>query len=281
MKQLFSLSIITSLILPSFVFAEISKANTLSENQQTTPTQKLLTKRLNDKKELRASGTSSPNGIGFCSQIDKIIISIDSKEVSLKNKKDVQENKVMEKKAELRSLVDAKRLENETKRKEGLAELAKRATTTQQQTAIATFTEALTKALGEKNTSIDELLSSHRKEIDLMISLRKELADAAFLTLTKDIEQAKSQAKDDCARGVDGKTVRMTLKDSIKKARDDFSRTVQSSPKLREVSSESIKKKKEDVKKIEGNFKQKTETIKNTLKAALKKSTQQTATTTQ
>ena len=275
MKQLFLLSIITSLILPLLTFAETQPLTTSSGKLQKNISQekKIDASKtgLKNNKELRAQGTSTQKVSGFCSQIDKIIISIDSKETSLESKKAEKQSNVAEKRDEVRSAVDVRRSENDIKRKENIAELIKRASTTEQQAAITLFTNALSKALNEKNAAINELLATHRKEIAQTISSRKEVTASAMLTLKMEIEAAQVRAKSDCADGVDGQTVQTTLKASIKKARDAFTKTVQSSPNLHEVSAENIKRRKGEAKKIEATFKQTTESVKNTLKIALKK----------
>lgn len=296
MKKIFSTLILSSLLLPVSGYATTSPSN---ENEFGQPTRK---EKMEVRSELRLSTSTRPQNketirstqlvnasttrirvasstreVGFCSQIDKILVQVDTK-TTLPGEKRVENiTNREEKRVVTRSEVDATREENDSKRKIQLEELTRRATTEEQKAAVTAFITAVEKALATKKASTDTLLETHRAEIDKNVATRKSAIEKATATLKTDIETAKAKAKSDCANGVNGDTVRTTLKDSIQKAQAAFRTTLQPLQNTADTTKQEAKKK--ELKVIEDTFKKSVEQAKNNLKSAFKKGNS-TATTT-
>lgn len=270
MKKTFSTLIISSLLLP----AAVSALEPLpGKDREAFRNQKIERIETREARPLNASTTrpriaSSTKEMGFCTQIDKIIVQIGSNSPAQGGKRLENVEKRSEKREEVRTQVDIKREENDNKRKAQLAELTKRASTEEQKAAVATFTTAIEKALADKKIATDALLTAHRKEVDQTVAARKATLEKASVTLTSDIESAKKKAVSDCASGVSGETVRIALKDAIQKAQQNFRTSVQTVQK--ETPGDKIADKKKELQVIDETFKKSVEQAKNNLKSILK-----------
>jgi hypothetical protein len=270
MKKIFSTLILGSLLLPTLVSAvepSQGKDRGMLQNQ----TERRMEKK--EARELNASTTrprmsSSTKEMGFCAQIDKIIVQIGNNGSTSGEKRVENIEKRTEKREVVRTEVDTKREENDSKRKAQLAELTKRATTDEQKAAIATFTETIEKALADKKTATDAILAAHRKEVDQLVLTRKTTLEKALTTLKSDIDTAKKKAVADCANNVSGESVRTTLKDSILNAQKTFRTTTQSIQK--DTQSEKMTDRKKELQAIDEQFKKSVEQAKNNLKSTFK-----------
>lgn len=304
MKKILSTLILGSMFVPSLVFAlappgglppytpemeeraeqgysqepqkRIDAKGAIRLNASTTAQGVIKDRKIEAKAEFKVNASttrprlaSSTKEIGFCSQIDKIIVQIGNGGQTSGEKRVENIEKREEKRAEVRTEVDVRREENDTARKAQLEELTRRATTEEQKVAVLAFTEAVNKALATKKTAVDTLLAEHRKEVDQTASARKSAVEKALSTLTASIEAAKVKAKADCATGIAGDQVRTSLKESILKAQQTFRATMQSLQK-ETLSSSKNDKKKEELREIEATFKKSVEQAKNNLKAAFK-----------
>ena len=226
----------------------------------------------NDGTRMKATGTR-PLALqakqNFCTEIDKVLTSIDTKAIKIEDKREVALNTRDAKRTSVRTEVDVRRDENESKRKAQLDELTRRATTEAQKQAIATFAAAMTSALLTKDVAIDAILLAHRTEVDTITTARKADISKAITALKTEIDAAKTKAKADCANQVAGDTVRSTLRTSIEKAQETFRTTVKSIEKVKDVSKESRDAKKEAVRMAEEAFKVTIKKAKDDLKLAL------------
>lgn len=287
MKKLLSTMLLSSLFIPTLIFAEtdgeVSQETekprpVLYMRSTSSPVQKIQDRREErpePKNALRQNATttrlknaSSTRELGFCAQIDKLLVNIGNGAQTSGEKRVENIEKREDKREVKRTEIDTRRDENETKRKSQLEELTKRAKTDEQRTAITAFTTAIDKALEIKKAAIDAVLLAHRNEVDALIATRKTAADKALTTLTSDINNAKTKAKTDCTNSVAGETVRTNLKDSIQKAQLTYRITMRSLPK--EIPEAKIDTKKEELKTIEETFKKSVEQARNDLKAAFK-----------
>jgi hypothetical protein len=270
MKKIITIAILSSILAPGAVFALIPQI----ENAPTQNTRGV--ERKTEKRELRsinASTTrmrmaSSTNEVGFCSQIDKAIVYLDTKVTNPGQRRSENKEKLETKKTEVRSLIDTRREENDTKRKVQLGELEKRATTPEQKQALATFTTVIEKALADKKKATDAVIEANRKEVDQAAVERKKVFDAALTKLTSDIESAKKKAVEDCKSGVQGEEVRTTLKNNIQTAKTTFNQTVTSSQKERRTSQ--LEKRQQTLKEIEIAYKKTVQEAKENLKKSFK-----------
>jgi len=223
-----------------------------------------------DDMKMRASSTNQ--GLGFCSQIDKVLVSVDARGSTSGVKRTEALDNRSEKREDKRSDIDIRRAENEVKRNNQFEELAKRVTTDAQKAALEAFRTSMTAALAERKKTVDAILLAHTTEVDTVMAARKAGADKALVTLKADIETAKTQAKSDCANNVAGDTVRTNLKNAIQQAQEKFRDTLKSLEKVKDVSQASREARKQELQKAEDTFKKSVELAKNNLKTALKAS---------
>ena len=280
MKKIFSTLALVSLCIPSLAFGAIPiiRPELLREDGRTPMRASTTREQL---REPRIA--SSTKQLGFCTQIEKALITINNKGMMGAEKRTEAMNNQADKREDRRTDVDMHRTENQAKRKSQIEELTKRATTEEQKLAVAKFSTALTEALSVKNKAIDALLATHRAEVDKAVASRKAEVDKALATLTSSIEAAKTQAKNDCANNVDGNVIRTNLKNSIQKAQESFKSSVTSIEKVKDVSEASRNLKKAELKKIEETFRKSVESARNDLKTAFRtpKTTVATSSTTQ
>jgi hypothetical protein len=245
MKKIASTILISILLLPASLFSATSTPRTASSTKPLT---------------------------GFCSQIDNALVAIDGKVIGI-TKKEVKKDEItikkIEKRDEIHTQISAIRERNDSKLKEQLTELTKRATTDKEREAFSAFITSVTQAFAVKDKAIDTLLTTYQTEIDSASITRKTATDKALATLLHDIEAAKVKAKNDCANGVSGETVRTTLKESIKKADDAYRKTISSLPKVKDLPLQSSNTRKEELKKIEATFKKSVKQARKDLKAIL------------
>jgi hypothetical protein len=296
MKKIFSTLAISSLLIPTFAFAVEGEVRVqVNENIRPRPVLYLndatSTKRPTEEKkemrqELRVNASSSARlraasttkELGFCAQMDKIVVNIGNGAVTSGEKRVENGEKKDEKREEKRSSIDERREDNTTKRKDQLEELTKRATTDAQKAAVVAFTVSIDKAIAVRKSAIDKVLLTHRTDVDTMIAQRRTLAEKALATLKSDIEKAKAKATTDCSNNVSGDTVRTNLRDSIQKAQLTYRINMRSLQN--EVPTSKIEARKAELKKIESEFKTSVEQAKKDLKASFKVQASVAATTT-
>ncbi len=295
MKKIFSTLLITSLLVPTFASAVEGEARAqvdvnvkprpIMYLNDATSTRRPVEEKKEVRQELRVGATSTrlrtastTKELGFCAQMDKLLVNIGNGTVTSGENKIENGEKRDDKREEKRSTVDERRDDNAAKRKEQLEELTKRATTDAQKTAIIAFTATIDNAISVRKIAIDKVLLAHRTDVDAQIAQRKVLAEKALSTLKSDIEKAKTKATTDCANSVSGDTVRINLKDSIQKAQLTYRITMRSLQN--EVPTSKIEARKAELKKIEVDFKKSVEQAKKDLKASFKVQASVTATTT-
>lgn len=272
MQKITSSLLFIALISPSLAFGQITErplGRAQAEILRNEPRNQMIRGSTTQTLPRELLHTSSTKQLGFCSQIEKAFITIDSKGTAGTEKRDEATKQQVNKKVETEKQIDILRTENEAKRKAQIAELMKRASTTEQKLVIEKFTTALEEALNKKNDAIDELLIAHRNEIDTSMGSRKVEVDKALTVLTASIEAAKAQAKADCANNVDGNTVRNNLKTAIEKAQRNFKDTLSSLEKSKNAIEISRQTKKAEIKKIDDTFKKSIDTARVDLKQTL------------
>lgn len=248
MKKIFVALLLTSLSLPSLVLGfSPSVRNASSAETHTNENNSLPGKRY--------TATSTKPLTDFCSQIDQILVAINGKVLTHENKDTDIMAKKIEKHDDTRTQIDTLHKQNEVKRKAQLEKLYNRATTTLEKKALANFTVELNQALEKKNRAIDTLLASHYAEIHQVISTRKETVDTAMATLKAEIETAKAKAKSDCINKIQGTTVRIELKNAIKKAQESFRKKVLSLTTHKELIGTKKDTQEKELQEIEATFK--------------------------
>ncbi len=260
----------TSLTFPTYTFAQIITNNTKEHRQNTAKQITINNLSRKGPSSNNNPATSSSQKLGFCSQIEKALVVIDNKTDTTNKKRAANNNK--EKNGSTHDMfakVEMQRTENETKRKEHLAELVRRASTTEQKRAVEKFATILTDAVTTRDKAIDSLLSVHRNEMNMLEFSRMREKDKAFAVLAAAIEDAKEQAKKDCVNNIDGDTVRNNLKSSIEKSQRIFKAQIASIEKINTINPNDTQLKKDSITKIENEFKANMENARMSLKSAL------------
>lgn len=216
---------------------------------------------------------SSTQGIkGFCTQIDRVLISIGINEQTFLSTKGEKRNEKDGNQAdiqEIRKKIEEHRTLVTKKRELYFEELTKRATSSVQKEALISFKESTQSALNEKYATIDVLFVAHQEDISKAKELRKSIRAESFATLQENIQKAQEKAKLDCKNGTEGEIVKASLKDAIKKSRDIFTQTVQKKKESRDILEVSLQEKKRKIQEAELEFRKKVEASKNTLKESL------------
>ncbi len=285
MKKLLLTLILSSLTAPSLLFAlpstyMASEEYSQQERKVTNQANKIKKEATQETSHMSLPSThprvaSSTKEIGFCSQIDKILIRIGTQELTSKEKKDTSIRN-HEEKEKTPTVLDIRRIENETKRKIQFEELSRRATTTEQKQALATFKVTLEKAVLDRKKSIDSLILLHRNEIDERRAIRDDITKKNVDILTTTINAAKKQALKDCTHGKPGSEVRANLKEAILQAQKTFKDTTQLQKKDLPILQITTKKKEMEI--IETTFKKTIEEAKSNLQASFKVSVTSTST---
>jgi len=206
---------VVSLIIPMFVSAKNStslatvtpninaknkKANTVNA---TTTADKIICDRL----------------ISFSANVEPKITGLKTK---LKEKRDEITNKIETGREERDDKLSTKREQWDANRQEQFAKLLEHAATDSQKQAVAKFKNAVEAAILARRQAIDTAIKTFRDGVKKAISERKTATDNAVKTFNDTVATAKTKAQDDCANGVDPKTVRLNYQQALKAARDKF-----------------------------------------------------------
>lgn len=277
MKKIFSALTLSILLSPSFVFGVSPLGVPSSKESPRQPSGAMMHREdstqgginpMHLASSTRASSTRPLND--FCSHIDMIIVAIDGKITTSQNTVNDRVTKKEIRHDEIQSRIDTLREQHNNSRKVQIDELNKRITSNEELEAVKSFVASMDKALTIKNTAVDALLASYKKEAGQATTTKKAAIDQALKTLALEINTAKTKAKNDCAHGVEGNLVRTNLKNTLQKAQENFKNTVVSTQKMKDTTEILRKEKKDELKKIEKDFKSSLEQARLDLKHILK-----------
>jgi methionine-rich copper-binding protein CopC len=264
MKKIFSTLLLCSLVTPSLVVAHTSPTShndKIDKADQKIEQQKVATKKL-----------------GFCEQVDKALVYIDTKSATTEEKKVEKITKKDEKVEEVHAQKNNSFDDNDARRKAQFDELIKRATTTEQKVAVAKFIETLNIALLTKKTATEAIIAAHKKEVDQTRITQRNSIDKALTTLKTATEAAKTKAKTDCKNNVSDDIVIKNLKSSIQEAQSVFQNTT----KLltQNIRTEKYGTRKKELQDTEETFKKSVSQSKKDLQASFNQQTHHTSSTT-
>lgn len=219
---------------------------------------------------------SNPSDSGrrasICSRIDQVMAPIEQRITDRKEK--IQDrwqqidNTLFQRRDERDTKLTEFRSTRDEARQAAYAKLEAKATTNEEKAAVQTFKTTTEAAVATRKAAIDDAISSLRKALDNAKTNHRDAVDTAITQFTNAKSTAISQAKTACSSNVDGQTVRETLRNDLKVARDQFRTDRQAIVKLR-GSFETIRdEKKASVQTAVSNFQATMETAKATLKAA-------------
>ncbi|MFA6475827.1 MAG: hypothetical protein WCV68_00265 [Candidatus Paceibacterota bacterium] len=186
-------------------------------------------------------------------------------------RKDEQSQKISENRLnadERRLGVRAKVDENRDNR---FSKLEARASTTEQKAAIATFRATLASTTEARRVAVDAAVKAYRASVDQTLGTRKTAVQAAQTTLRASIDSILVKAKADCSANVSNQTIRKTVNDGIKAARQKFAETVKTLDKKADVLKTATEARKTAVDKAEKDFKTAYDKALADLKAAFQK----------
>ena len=221
----------------------------------------------------QANSNNVKAGAGFCNNLDKFLNNANDKASARQLAKD-------EKFAQRQSAIDAKRAENDKKladlraqallrQNEKIDNISQKATTPEQQAALAEFKAGVSNAVSIRQAAMDAARNTYRSGVDKIIADRKTAINNAMSALNSSVEAAVAKAKSDCASGVDAVTVRTALQSAIKSARENFRTTVQSIGSIGDQIKTLVQARQDSYAKIKEEFKNTLESLKATLKAKI------------
>jgi hypothetical protein len=186
-------------------------------------------------------------------------------------RKDEQSKKI----SENRLNVDEKRLGVRAKvdenRDNRFSKLEGRASTTEQKAAVTAFRTTLKTITENRRLAVDNAVKAYRSSVDQTLSTKKTAVQAAQTTLRTSIDSILAKAKTDCSANVSNQTIRKTVNDGIKMARQKFAETVKTLDKRAEVLKTATEARKAAVDKAEKDFKTAYDKALADLKAAFSK----------
>jgi hypothetical protein len=97
--------------------------------------------------------------------------------------------------------------------------LEENAQTDAQKAAVAAFKVTVEQAVTDRRTAVDEAIAAFRKDVDALMGSKTTAVTGAMDTFQASVKAAFETAQTSCASGADPKTVRDTLRASLKDAR--------------------------------------------------------------
>lgn len=208
----------------------------------------------------------------FCSRLITFAEKISQKFADGETKLTAVRNERISKIANHQADFDKKLTENREKwdenREEQFQKLEEKAQTDAQKQAIAQFKSTMTTAISTRRAAVDVAIQTFRQGLQQAINDRKTVTDTTVSTYKSAVNLAIEKAKSDCASGVDTKTVRTNLVQSLKTAREQFNTARQNIEKLSESVETFVAARKQAVKKAHDDFKTMAEQARIQLKAA-------------
>jgi len=202
---------------------------------------------------------------GFTSKIDQRILSIEDK---LTAKRLEITNRFQERRENREIKLDEIRAKWDANREEHYVELEKRAQTEAQKQAVVDFKKAVNDAVTARRLAIDTAIEDFKTGTDQAMASRKDSIDKLKIDYQNAVKAAIAKAQTDCATGLVPATVRQTLTNDLKAAKDKFNSEKQAIDKLQATKDQLIATKKAAFEKAISDFKAAMEKAKSDFKAA-------------
>lgn len=163
---------------------------------------------------------------GFCANIEKHAGTIDQKIKDLDAKLDAKRSdhqaKLEAKRSDFKSKATSRRDTHDAKHEEIFAKVREAAQTDEQKAAVEKFVSTVQAAVDARQAAVNNALNAHKAGIDREFNARWSEIDTAHAALKAARDAAFAKAREDCANGVDNKTVRTNLHADLKAAREVF-----------------------------------------------------------
>lgn len=236
---------ITSLILPSLVFAQVIQKNNIKRDA------------------------------AFCSKISDTLTNVenraDEREAKIKEKRETRQSTIDERREKRDERLAEFRQRHDENRSEHFQKLMEKALTDEQKQAVTQFQTDINNAIITRKTTIDKAINDFRQGIDNAISSRKTSVDSLISTYKNSIEEAFNKAKTDCDNGIATSEIRTTLRASLKELRQKFENDRKNLDKINDSMDSLITAKRAIFEKAISDFKTAVQAAKEKLKVAFPK----------
>lgn len=215
------------------------------------------------------------SGAGYCANLTAKLDAQNQKLADQLSKFEAKRTEQLNKVSNNRAAADERKLgvraAIDANRDSRVAKLLTRASTTEQQTAVANFKATLATITEARRVAVDAAVATYRSSVDSALGLRASSTETAKATLQATVASILEKAKTDCANGISAQTVRATTNNSIKAARQQFSASVKSLDKVKVTVTGDLATRKAAVEKAQVDFKTAYEKAIADLKLAFKK----------
>lgn len=167
---------------------------------------------------------------GFCANVTEFQTAISGKLAerlaNIDTHKDDRLKTIADNRAKRDTELSQDRAQWDQNRNDHYAALLAKASTTDQQTAVATFKTTIETAVTARRAAIDVAIKAYRDGVDTAVGSRQGTITMAAATLKTSMDTALQTAVTDCTAGKDSKTVRVAAMAAIKNARTAFTTSV-------------------------------------------------------
>jgi hypothetical protein len=157
----------------------------------------------------------SSNSGGFCSKLDsisqKMVNDGSGKKMKDLSMKSLDESKLID----LRSSADKKRLEHYQK-------LYEKYPSDAQHAAIDQYRSTISAAIDQRRQEIDAIRLNYVGDLNKLIDSHQRKVHDSEQSIIDAVQSAYTSAKTSCSKGIDDSDVKLSFKNSIKSARENF-----------------------------------------------------------
>lgn len=214
--------------------------------------------------------TSTFDVKGFCDRTDnysvKIMQRFTEREKRLEERAAERLNNLNNRRTERNDKLFKNRQESEKRLIEHFAELETRAETFEEKQALVKFKSSVEMAIATRKSAVDSAIQAFRSGVDQAITERKFAIDSAKVSFKNSTQAAFDKAKADCGNRVAPVTIRETLAQNLRVAREKFEADRKAIEKMQENIQSLISTRKTAVEKATSDFKTAMEKAKEDLK---------------
>lgn len=160
----------------------------------------------------------------FCDGLDKVEAKIDeritTRETNFDSRKLIRKEKINNKFTERQTALDKNRTTHDGNRATRYSKLEGKASTTAEKEAVASFQAAVEKAVDTRQAAVDVARNTFVAGVNARAVKAESEANTAIDAYKKSVDAAFVKAKNSCVSGTDGATVRASLREDIKTARE-------------------------------------------------------------
>lgn len=202
----------------------------------------------------------------FCSNLDKTFATLD-KTLTLRLEKQIQPpSTALSKPAALVGNVDAKRVEITAIRRSISNELARRATTAEHKKAMEDFLSSIEASAAKKDKEISVILAQSQTQSEQLLAQSLVTLAKASSSYALSIQEAKVQARNDCASGTPDDQAKISFKKSVYDASKTLEQSLKSARKTENLISTSKAELKKEVEVVMKNYRKSVEQAKEDFK---------------